>query len=541
MKRIDDFTKQDIDKLRELYLDQKQSTRFCAEYFGVSQPTIRKIIKLNRFPVRGIDQNHGIKGAIRSEEACRKASESLKKRYEDRYIEMVCDYCKQIFKRLKGRIRGIEHNFCGSECRNEFFKVNIAPFNTEENLEKRKINSKPKIIKIERKVEECLSILKLPRNTLVCVSCDECGVDVFRKPSEIKENKNIFCSKECAYSWLSKNKRGDKIYNYNSVLVKCTECNKEFLRQPNQVERAKNSFCSKECSKIWLAKRKQQRLLEIEKEKQNKVLSKGRQTRQIYNQITKEQLSDLYYNQKMDKTEMCIYFNLGKQAMSNLLIKYGIPSNINPKTEMCYNFKGEILKCSICEKEFSRPKSHLNDNGMNFCSKKCLGKYKSIIHSGENHPNYKKEEFPCPVCGKITLMAPSQVKNGRKFCSREHEGLWRSKNSSGEKSCHWKGGYIDDYGWSWPRARRLARKRDNYTCQRCGITEEELIKLNEQKIQVHHLTPYRLFGLEHHEKANKLDNLLCLCPKDHKMYEMEISEIIDAMGEEYAKVLYVYN
>ncbi len=57
------------------------------------------------------------------------------------------------------------------------------------------------------------------------------------------------------------------------------------------------------------------------------------------------------------------------------------------------------------------------------------------------------------------------------------------------------------YGSTWPEARRVARYRDNYTCQRCGITEEEL----GHELSVHHIVPWR-------ESAdNSPENLICLC------------------------------
>lgn len=78
---------------------------------------------------------------------------------------------------------------------------------------------------------------------------------------------------------------------------------------------------------------------------------------------------------------------------------------------------------------------------------------------------------------------------------------------SGENNPRWKGGYEPYYGTSWSNAREKARERDNYTCQVCGLTENEL----GQEVDVHHIIPFFEFGVENHKEANSLDNLVCLC------------------------------
>lgn len=87
----------------------------------------------------------------------------------------------------------------------------------------------------------------------------------------------------------------------------------------------------------------------------------------------------------------------------------------------------------------------------------------------------------------------------------------------GEDSPGWKGGYDRNYGPSWPRQRRKARKRDGYTCQRCGMPQEEHKKKQNQKLHVHHIRPFRLF--EDSKEANKLQNLITLCISCHNRLE----------------------
>ena len=75
--------------------------------------------------------------------------------------------------------------------------------------------------------------------------------------------------------------------------------------------------------------------------------------------------------------------------------------------------------------------------------------------------------------------------------------------TSGAKHSHWKGGRsFFPYGYEFNRKfKRLIRERDNYTCQRCGITQSEL----GYTIHIHHLD---------HDKMNSSPhNLVCACAR----------------------------
>lgn len=70
----------------------------------------------------------------------------------------------------------------------------------------------------------------------------------------------------------------------------------------------------------------------------------------------------------------------------------------------------------------------------------------------------------------------------------------------GAKNGRWKGGRVP-YGMLWPEQRIRARNRDDFTCQKCGITEEQL----GEQLCVHHIVPFR------ESTDNSLNNLICLC------------------------------
>jgi DEAD/DEAH box helicase domain-containing protein len=74
----------------------------------------------------------------------------------------------------------------------------------------------------------------------------------------------------------------------------------------------------------------------------------------------------------------------------------------------------------------------------------------------------------------------------------------------------------NDYGKDWPRIRDLVRKRDHYTCQGCGRVEQPGIP----QFHVHHKMPLRTFT--DLALANRLDNLVTLCPTCHKNAEVSV-------------------
>jgi len=77
------------------------------------------------------------------------------------------------------------------------------------------------------------------------------------------------------------------------------------------------------------------------------------------------------------------------------------------------------------------------------------------------------------------------------------KGLWTSDPNS--------------YGKNWDKQRNLARRRDGFKCQVCGIHEKD------RNHHVHHKNPYRTFTSS--EEANRLENLITLCAACHRRAE----------------------
>lgn len=131
-------------------------------------------------------------------------------------------------------------------------------------------------------------------------------------------------------------------------------------------------------------------------------------------------------------------------------------------------------------------------------------------YAGPDNPNWKgriqKECEFCETTFKVTPAFSDQI-----FCSMNCKGKWQSENLTGKNNPSWKGGYLRYYGPNWYIQRRKARKRDNYACRSCGITEEEL----GRQLDVHHIVPFREFGLARYVEANQLLNLVSYCTACH--------------------------
>jgi DEAD/DEAH box helicase domain-containing protein len=95
----------------------------------------------------------------------------------------------------------------------------------------------------------------------------------------------------------------------------------------------------------------------------------------------------------------------------------------------------------------------------------------------------------------------------------------------------------NDYGPNWAEQRRLALARDSHRCQTCGASGENgpgqeapaegqpaSSGTGRARLHVHHIRPFREFGYvpgqnDHYRQANRLENLVTLCPSCHRRAE----------------------
>ena len=137
--------------------------------------------------------------------------------------------------------------------------------------------------------------------------------------------------------------------------------------------------------------------------------------------------------------------------------------------------------------------------------------------SFEEEQEVKREDdmsVRCVQCSKKFSQPRWYVEKGirSQFCSESCRTHWEvaSPDEPFELVLEGRPGYR---GGNWKTQARLARERDDFCCQLCGVTEETL----GRQMDVHHKVPFRLFDSP--IEANQLSNLISLCPSCHKKTE----------------------
>jgi len=98
------------------------------------------------------------------------------------------------------------------------------------------------------------------------------------------------------------------------------------------------------------------------------------------------------------------------------------------------------------------------------------------------------------------------------------------QRKQGPNNSQWKGGRWawdgHHYGPDWSRQRRLAKQRDNHTCQICHAK----LHRKSPRLHCHHIIPFADFGWipsenDNYKLANQLNNLISLCDSCHLKVE----------------------
>ena len=143
---------------------------------------------------------------------------------------------------------------------------------------------------------------------------------------------------------------------------------------------------------------------------------------------------------------------------------------------------------------------------------------KSIVQKGNKNPFYRKKHSkktkkklkgPRPHTAGANNHSWTGGMNKCIDCEKQLNG-YKAKRCEkcsfayyiGKNNQNWKGGKEPYYGPDWQSHQKQARKRDNNTCQDCGLYQ---IK---PRLHVHHKIPFRYFRLEKHQEANNLANLI---------------------------------
>lgn len=104
-------------------------------------------------------------------------------------------------------------------------------------------------------------------------------------------------------------------------------------------------------------------------------------------------------------------------------------------------------------------------------------------------------------------------------------GYWLSLSDSTIETLRSSGAWTNDpndYGPDWPRIRLAVRTRDGFRCQVCGAPENDPsteLRASRQH-DVHHKIPFKAFTSA--ADANRLDNLITLCPSCHRNVEQNV-------------------
>ena len=163
--------------------------------------------------------------------------------------------------------------------------------------------------------------------------------------------------------------------------------------------------------------------------------------------------------------------------------------------------------------------------------KKCNGLYNNAMQDkkGKLNPNYKHGgktkcldcektiNYPysrCKSCAAKNLWSLKEYKDSRtmKGINNPMFGKKHTKESKSKMSIKAGGsgipGDYGDYGFEFnEELKKQIRKRDNYTCQNCLITEEEHIMVFGRKLSIHHI--------DYDKQNNFENNLISLCCSCH--------------------------
>lgn len=163
--------------------------------------------------------------------------------------------------------------------------------------------------------------------------------------------------------------------------------------------------------------------------------------------IPKDELQQMYWNEKMTQSEIAEVVGVSGATICNLMHSYGIKSRTFSEAQ----FLGSInpLKKSL-EK-------------MYLFNKMTVQEIADKIGVAPSTVSRRMKLYG------IKIRTQSQLKTGR----------------TGEKNGNWRGGiskqlYCDKFN---NKFREDVRKRDDYTCQLCGYKQE----LNGRKLSVHHI------------------------------------------------------
>jgi hypothetical protein len=168
------------------------------------------------------------------------------------------------------------------------------------------------------------------------------------------------------------------------------------------------------------------------------------------------------------------------------------------------HFKVEVL-CDYCKENVSlKPYSAYHKTNTNAVIKK------DCCNNTECMKIKRKESLLATygVPNVIFIKGTKEKMYNTSLKNNGYEYIFKVKKFLGENNPHWKGGVTPEKElarscWDYVQWRKNIFKRDNYTCQCCGVPHKN--------IEAHHIKNFS----EHIELRYNIDNGITLCDKCH--------------------------
>lgn len=173
--------------------------------------------------------------------------------------------------------------------------------------------------------------------------------------------------------------------------------------------------------------------------------------------------------------------------------------------------KTHKIICSQCGNEAYKEGSQIGKWKTQFCKRDCQKIYYQI-HSedakGEKSPIYSKVNVDCEWCGR-KYKTYFSTKDVTRFCSKPCRNNWQSDMMKGDKHHNWNGGStneraLDMISREYKNWRIAVFKRDKYTCKSCGDSKGG-------NLNAHHIKEWAKYPNLRHE----IDNGITLCECCH--------------------------
>lgn len=175
---------------------------------------------------------------------CSKQCMAIDKNHGKSDITLICKQCGGEYNEKKDRED--RSSFCSKKCQNDYNRGRRKIGK----IKKKCTNCGKEFLSYRDKKKKCCSreCAKERKATAnrydskVVIRCDECGKNIKRFPSRIKEHN--YCSRKCKN--IGNGKLQEGIYTASKV-VSCDGCGKEFRRSNSRLEKYEKAYCSMQC------------------------------------------------------------------------------------------------------------------------------------------------------------------------------------------------------------------------------------------------------------------------------------------------------